>query len=69
MAQKRKQRDESRRDFLRTMAAAGGAAAVASVAGTAVAADAVEADKPSDPKETRYKVTPHISTYYKKARM
>ena len=69
MTRKRAGRDESRRDFIRTMAAAGGAAAAVSMAGTAVAAEPVETEAKKDPKGTQYRVTPHISTYYKKARI
>jgi nitrous oxide reductase len=57
----------NRRKFLRDLAAAGGLAAVAgsTVAGeaTAAAAAPVAAKKP-----TGYRVTPHVSKYYDKAR-
>ena len=69
MARKRAGRDESRRDFIRTMAAAGGAAAAVSMAGTAVAGEPVETEAKKDPKGAHYTVTPQISTYYKKARI
>ena len=51
------------------MAMAGGAAAVVSVAGTVSADESVEMEKSTDRKGKQYKVTPHISTYYKKARI
>jgi hypothetical protein len=69
MTRKRARRDESRRDFIRTVAAAGGAAAAVSMAGTAVADEPVEIEAKKDPKGKQYRVTPHISTYYKKARI
>ena len=71
MTRKRAGRDESRREFIKTMAAAGGAAAAVTVAGKAVANEPVEIETKtkSDPKGKQYRVTPHISTYYKKARI
>ena len=69
MTRKRTRRDESRREFIKTMAMAGGAAAVVSVAGTVSADESVEMEKSTDRKGKQYKVTPHISTYYKKARI
>jgi len=69
MTSKRTRGDESRREFIKTMAAAGGAAAVVTVAGKAVANEPVEIAAKSDPKGKQYRVTPHISTYYKKARI
>ncbi|MGI9263700.1 MAG: hypothetical protein ACR2QU_02150 [Gammaproteobacteria bacterium] len=69
MTRKKARRDESRREFIRTIAATGGAAAAVSLAGTAVADEPVEIETSKDPKGKQYKVTPHISTYYKKARI
>jgi nitrous oxide reductase len=69
MTRKRTRRDESRREFVKTMAMAGGAAAVVSVTGTASADESVEMAPKSDRRDKKYKVTPHISTYYKKARI
>ena len=69
MTRKRTRRDESRREFIKTMAMAGGAAAVVSVAGTVSADESVEVAMTTDRKGKKYKVTPHISTYYKKARI
>jgi hypothetical protein len=57
-----------RRKFLRDLATASGLAAVAGSAGAVVAAPAVE----SNPQATRpagYRVTPHVSKYYDKARI
>ena len=69
MTRKRTRGDESRREFIKMMAAASGAAAVLTVAGQAVANEPVEIAAKSDPKGQQYRVTPHISTYYKKARI
>ena len=61
---------KGRRAFLRSMAVAGGAAAVAA-AGEVSVVQAEPADKISEPKapaKTRgYHVTPHIETYYRLA--
>lgn len=61
---------KGRRAFLRSMAAAGGAAAVAAASEVSVV-QAAPADKISEPKapaKTRgYHVTPHIETYYRLA--
>jgi hypothetical protein len=51
------------------MAAAGGAAAVVSVTGAALADEPAAIEPKTDQKGSQYKVTPHISTYYKKARI
>jgi hypothetical protein len=57
----------NRRKFLRDLAAAGGLVAVAGSAGvaatTAVARPSAPASKPAG-----YRVTPHVSKYYDKAR-
>ncbi len=61
---------KGRRAFLRSMAAAGGAAAVAA-AGEVSVVQAAPADKISEPKAPAkargYHVTPHIETYYRLA--
>lgn len=62
---------EGRRTFLRDMAGAGTAATALVVTGGAVAdaeapTDGSAADETADPRG--YHVTPHIDTYYRKAR-
>ena len=58
---------ESRRGFLRDLAAAGGAVAAVSVASPALAdSEAVEKLEPA--AKSGYRVTPHIATYYRLAR-
>ena len=59
----------SRRRFLKEMAVAGGATAFATVAGQAVAADMEPASEQAPSKPSGYRVTPHINTYYRKARI
>lgn len=69
MSERRKVADSSRRNFLKGVAVAGGAAAV-----TAGARAAVEADTDTDEEQSQasasrgYRVTPHIAKYYEKAR-
>jgi hypothetical protein len=61
---------KGRRAFLRSMAAAGGAAAVAAASEVSVvqAAPAEEISEPKAPAKARgYHVTPHIETYYRLA--
>lgn len=62
-------RDSStnRRKFLRSLAAAGGLAAVAGAAGSMAAAPA-DAPKPQGKPRTGYRVTAHVAKYYDKAR-
>jgi hypothetical protein len=57
-----------RRKFLRDLATASGLAAVAGSAGAVVAAPAVES-KPQATRPAGYRVTPHVSKYYDKARI
>ena len=57
----------NRRKFLRDIATAGGLAAVAGSAGSVAAEPAATAEPPAKPA-TGYRVTPHISKYYDKAR-
>jgi hypothetical protein len=57
----------NRRKFLRDLATAGGLAAVAGSAGS-VAAEPAAAAEPQAKPATGYRVTPHISKYYDKAR-
>lgn len=56
-----------RRKFLRDLATVGGLAAVADTAG-GVAAEPVTASEPGARPATGYRVTPHVSKYYEKAR-
>ena len=63
-------RAKGRRAFLRSMAAAGGAAAVAAASEVSVvqAATADKIPEPRAPAKARgYHVTPHIETYYRLA--
>ena len=57
----------NRRKFLRDLATAGGLAAVAGSAGS-VAAQPAATTEPQPKPATGYRVTPHISKYYDKAR-
>ena len=58
-----------RRNFLKGAALASTAAAVAAATGSALAGAPVEtARKRSDGVKRGYRVTPHISEYYEKAR-
>ena len=68
MSLKMQMESNGRRRFLKGLAMAGGAAAVAAATGTAVAApEAAPVSKPETAKG--YHVTPHIRTYYQKARI
>lgn len=59
-----------RREFLKRVAVAGGAAGVAAAGGAAVADVGVEQapEAPSKPAAKGYHVTPHIAQYYRLAR-
>ena len=62
------QTQNSRRKFLRNLAAMGGVAAVAASASAGVADPVVEtAAKPGKPQG--YRVTPRVAKYYDKARI
>jgi hypothetical protein len=58
-----------RRKFLRDLATASGLAAVAGSAGAVVAAPAVESKPQQATRPAGYRVTPHVSKYYDKARI
>jgi len=58
----------NRRKFLRDLATAGGLAAVAGSAGSVAAQPAATPEPPAKPA-TGYRVTPHVSKYYDKARL
>lgn len=68
---RKKQRlaNASRRDFLGSVAVFGGMAAVVAVGGELVTEEPAAAPDPVKPEPKRsYRVTPHIQTYYEKAR-
>jgi len=68
MSAKTLDQNKSRRAFLKEIATVGGATALAAVSGGAVAAE-VKTAKPAEQTKSRgYHVTPHIRTYYDKAR-
>jgi len=68
MSRKLRDMDEGRRSFLRNVAAVGGVAAAAGAAGAGASTPApVEGVVEARPKG--YRVTPHISKYYDKARI
>ncbi|WP_421864972.1 twin-arginine translocation signal domain-containing protein [Motiliproteus sp.] len=60
--------DNSRRQFIKTLGAAGGAVAVATVAGEA-AADVVEQPDDQPKKSQGYEKTDHVRAYYDSARI
>ncbi|MGB5623379.1 MAG: twin-arginine translocation signal domain-containing protein [Gammaproteobacteria bacterium] len=59
----------NRREFLKGLATVGGATALAAVSGTAVAAQPPIDARAEKPRAEGYHVTPHVRTYYDKARM
>jgi hypothetical protein len=63
-----RERKTNRRTFLRDLAVAGGLAAVAGSSGAAPAGEATRSET-SPQKRAGYRVTPHISKYYDKARI
>lgn len=56
-----------RRNFLKTLAVAGGATAAVAVGGRSVMAEPAGARAPAKPERQGYRETPHIRTYYQKA--
>jgi len=58
----------TRRDFFKGIAVLGGAATVAAVSGQAVSAVSAPVRVKPDSGSRRYRVTPHVEEYYKKAR-
>lgn len=60
---------EGRRTFLKRFAAAGGASAAVVIAGGTAAAAPTEEVGPAKAELRGYHETPHIRTYYKKARL
>ena len=67
MSLKTQMESNGRRRFLKGLAAAGGATAMVVATGTAVAAP--EVAPVSKPEDAGYHETPHIRTYYQKARV
>ena len=67
MSLKTQMESNGRRRFLKGLAVAGGATAMVVATGTAVAAP--EPVPVSKPEATGYHETPHIRTYYQKARI
>ena len=68
MSRKSRTYTDDRRTFLKTLAAAGGAAAAITMTGQSASA-ATEADTSSGADEPRgYRETAHIQTYYRTAR-
>ncbi len=66
--QQLEQSEPGRRQFLKTLTAAGAGAAVVAVSGEASAAEA-DPDTRSDKKAQGYRETDHIREYYKSARI
>jgi nitrous oxide reductase len=58
-----------RRKFLRTLAAAGGLAVVAGSGGSVASAAPTAEATQAKPRSKGYRVTPHVSKYYDKARI
>lgn len=69
MSRKSRTANDDRRAFLKGLAAAGGATALAAITGEAVAGNQTDESAPRKPEQTGYHVTPHIQTYYRKARL
>ncbi len=68
MSRKLRDMDEGRRSFLRNVAAVGGVAAAAGAA-SAGASTPVPAEGVVEARPKGYRVTPHVSKYYDKARI
>lgn len=68
MSSRTRSEKEGRRVFLKQLAAVGGATATVAVAGRAAAAPSQEEAAPAASGSRGYRETPHISTYYDKAR-
>ncbi len=69
MSRKSRTNTEDRRAFLKRLAAAGGASAAVALAGRSAVAAPAEDAEPDKPVERGYHETPHIRTYYSKARL
>lgn len=59
---KRDEKTVGRREFMRTLGAGAGLAAVAA---TPMATDAVAAESDSDKRKARYRETDHVKTFYR----
>jgi nitrous oxide reductase len=68
MTEAKKTERNDRRKFLKDLAVAGGATAAVMVSGGAQAAEPETADAGEARVDEGYKVTPHVETYYSKAR-
>jgi len=68
MSAKMLDQNKSRRAFLKEIATVGGATALAAASGGVVAAEVNTAKPVEQAKSRGYHVTPHIRTYYNKAR-
>lgn len=60
--------NKTRREFLKGLAVAGGATAMVAVTGRAYA-EPTKPETPAKPAAKGYHETPHIRTYYQKARI
>ena len=69
MSRKSRTHAEDRRAFLKTLATAGGAAAVVTAAGQSASAATVTDTSSGAAKPTGYQETAHIRTYYRTARL
>ncbi len=69
MSRKSSTYTEGRRTFLKRFAAAGGASAAVVIAGRSAIAAPAEDTGPDKAEARGYHETPHIQTYYKKARL
>ncbi len=68
MSTRSRSETKGRRAFLKQLAAVGGATATVAVAGRAVAAPGIEPAEVAKPEAKGYRLTPHVATYYDKAR-
>jgi hypothetical protein len=69
MSRKSQTHAADRRAFLKTLATAGGAAAVVTAAGQSAAASTDTDTSSGDAKPKGYQETAHIRTYYRTARL
>lgn len=69
MSRKSRTRIEDRRKFLKDLSLASGAAALVAVTGQSAAATPEEDPAPAATENRGYHETPHIQTYYRKARL
>jgi nitrous oxide reductase len=69
MSHKTQSHTEQRRAFLKTMAVAGSATAAVVLTGRAAAASPEQDLSPGAAENRGYHETPHIRTYYRKARL